>query len=179
MDSAVSAALEQAPRLLSMSQRIGRLRYFTYTLLAMMACIGLLIGVYLLALMLPPAAGRLVSNVIFIGVKSFGIPLIIVILTIRRLHDMNASGWWALTVVVPFVTLLFLAIRGTPGANRFGPPPAPNHGGLHFAALAIPIFFVGSYVGLYRHQTPQVQEASHAADAPPRPHSPGLKPYGP
>ncbi len=47
--------------------------------------------------------------------------------TIRRLHDTNRSGWWILIALVPIagslVLLVFLAIDGTRGSNRYGPDP--------------------------------------------------------
>lgn len=47
-------------------------------------------------------------------------------LSIRRLHDLDKSGWWMLLVLVPitnFVLCIFLFfIRGTTGDNRFGSP---------------------------------------------------------
>ncbi|MDS4012838.1 MAG: DUF805 domain-containing protein [Candidatus Accumulibacter sp.] len=46
----------------------------------------------------------------------------------RRLHDTNRSGWWQLINFVPWVgpivLLVLLALEGTDGDNRFGPPPA-------------------------------------------------------
>lgn len=48
--------------------------------------------------------------------------------TARRLHDTDLSGWWQLVSFVPVLGLIALvwlcARRGTPGTNRFGPPPA-------------------------------------------------------
>ena len=52
------------------------------------------------------------------------IPLIAVL--VRRLHDLDKSGWWALIIIVPiagFVLLIFACMDGTHGANRFGPDP--------------------------------------------------------
>ena len=47
--------------------------------------------------------------------------------TVRRLHDLDKSGWWLLIILVPFigaiVLLVFMCIEGTRGANRFGPDP--------------------------------------------------------
>jgi uncharacterized membrane protein YhaH (DUF805 family) len=47
---------------------------------------------------------------------------------IRRLHDIDKSGWWSLIVLVPFVGAIVLIVwycqKGTPGANRFGPEVA-------------------------------------------------------
>lgn len=55
-------------------------------------------------------------------------------LVVRRLHDLDKSGWWYLLLVVlyfiPLVNLIavivfivFMCRRGTVGPNRFGPDP--------------------------------------------------------
>src|SRR5262249_25082199 len=48
--------------------------------------------------------------------------------TVRRLHDSDNSGWWLLIWFVPLVgpitVIVFLCLRGTEGANRFGMGPA-------------------------------------------------------
>jgi uncharacterized membrane protein YhaH (DUF805 family) len=60
--------------------------------------------------------------------------LIILILSIiqvffvthRRLHDLNASGWWQLITFIPFGQLLMIAFiffKGTEGRNKYGEPP--------------------------------------------------------
>jgi len=44
----------------------------------------------------------------------------------RRLHDIDRSGWWALLIftVIGYIALIYWAcMRGTVGANRFGPDP--------------------------------------------------------
>ncbi|MDD1784311.1 DUF805 domain-containing protein [Enterovibrio sp. ZSDZ35] len=46
--------------------------------------------------------------------------------TVRRLHDTNRSGWWALVGLIPlgvFVLLALQAIQGDKGDNRFGADP--------------------------------------------------------
>lgn len=49
---------------------------------------------------------------------------------IRRLHDLDRSGWWILLGFIPIVGALVLiywfCLRGTPGDNRFGPDPLGN-----------------------------------------------------
>ena len=51
---------------------------------------------------------------------------------IRRLHDRDMSGWWMLLVFVPFIgaiaLLVIFVLRGTDGANRFGPDPLGSGG---------------------------------------------------
>lgn len=53
-------------------------------------------------------------------------------LTVRRLHDMDFRGWWALLALLPIVVVMPLGVlallawaclRGTPGPNRFGSAP--------------------------------------------------------
>jgi uncharacterized membrane protein YhaH (DUF805 family) len=47
--------------------------------------------------------------------------------TVRRLHDLNMSGWTAMVMFLPILALLvfpfWFARKGTDGANRFGPDP--------------------------------------------------------
>ena len=43
---------------------------------------------------------------------------------VRRLHDLDKSGWWFLVFLIPFIGLIMLVWmvqKGTPGANRYGP----------------------------------------------------------
>ena len=46
--------------------------------------------------------------------------------SIRRLHDIDRTGWWVLlglTAIGEIVLLVWACMRGTVGANRFGPDP--------------------------------------------------------
>ena len=55
-------------------------------------------------------------------------------IAVRRLHDLDRTGWWYLIGFVPvigmIVLLVWYAAKGTDGPNRFGPDP--------LATLAIP-----------------------------------------
>ena len=46
---------------------------------------------------------------------------------VRRLHDINRSGWWILIAFVPIVGAILLLVwhcsKGTQGDNRFGIDP--------------------------------------------------------
>ena len=47
-------------------------------------------------------------------------------LTHRRLHDLNASGWWQLILLIPFGQFILIGLlffKGTDGPNRFGEEP--------------------------------------------------------
>jgi len=47
--------------------------------------------------------------------------------TVRRLHDIDRSGWWLFIALVPLVgwivLLVFTVQEGTLGSNRYGPNP--------------------------------------------------------
>ena len=46
-------------------------------------------------------------------------------LSIRRLHDVNKSGWnllWILTIIGAFYVLYLAIIKGTDGSNNYGDP---------------------------------------------------------
>jgi uncharacterized membrane protein YhaH (DUF805 family) len=47
-------------------------------------------------------------------------------ISVRRLHDLDLSGWWVLLAVIPEGRIFLIAwfcLRGTVGANRFGDDP--------------------------------------------------------
>ncbi|MGM0660169.1 MAG: DUF805 domain-containing protein [Pseudomonadota bacterium] len=82
---------------------------FAFVVLSVLGALGdvgnLLAGIFALAIMLPG-----------IGVA------------VRRLHDVDRTGWWYLLVLIPVLGPLILIFaffihRGTPGDNRFGPDP--------------------------------------------------------
>lgn len=51
--------------------------------------------------------------------------------SVKRAHDLNHSGWWLLTGLIPFwniwVFIQLWFLRGSDGANRFGPDPLDFH----------------------------------------------------
>lgn len=45
-------------------------------------------------------------------------------ISVRRLHDIDRTGWWvliALTIIGCFVLIYWACLKGTAGPNRFGP----------------------------------------------------------
>ncbi len=134
-----------APHFFSLSDRVGRVRYFTYILGALTGCGLLLILIYIAAYLLPAGLGKLVSVTSYIMIKSVVFPLIVFVMSIRRLHDFDLSGWWSLLALIPVVPLALVFIPGKKEANRFGPVPAPNPTGLKIAAVILPCALVGLY----------------------------------
>lgn len=67
-----------------------------------------------------------INEIVFsITLLIFIIPLITV--TVRRLHDINRSGWWALIAAIPLVgniiILYWTVSKGSPEENLYGPAP--------------------------------------------------------
>jgi uncharacterized membrane protein YhaH (DUF805 family) len=64
---------------------------------------------------------------LFSGLYSLAVLIPGIAVLVRRLHDIDRTGWWALIGLVPFVggivLLVLAALDSTPGENRFGPNP--------------------------------------------------------
>ncbi len=65
------------------------------------------------------------------NLTSIALSLPILGIGVRRLHDIDRSGWWLLLSAVPIVGWIVLLVwqctRGTPGPNRFGHDPLGEH----------------------------------------------------
>ncbi len=51
--------------------------------------------------------------------------------SIRRLHDLERSGWWwwlgLIPLVGPIILIVWFATSGTKGPNKYGPDPLSDH----------------------------------------------------
>jgi len=132
------------PKFLSLSGRIGRLRYLAYsTGFSFLSIIA--IGLISVPMAMMMASGSMSG---YFGLLLFliYIPMILAAFAyaVRRLNDLNQSGWLSLLLLVPlvnfFLGLYLLFGRGTDGINRYGAPPPPNSKGVIFLSLGLPIF---------------------------------------
>jgi len=133
-------------KLLSAQGRLGRLRYFGYSValgLLVNLAAGLLGGMAAIFLEGDPGELFMIGLVVIVAAPALVISLL---LGIQRLHDFDASGWWSLMTIVPLANLVLylvlLIMPGTQGANRFGDPPPPNTLGVILLALILPLIFV-------------------------------------
>jgi uncharacterized membrane protein YhaH (DUF805 family) len=65
----------------------------------------------------PGLFGPLVSLALFLPGLAVGI---------RRLHDIDRTGWWwliALTIIGLILLIIWACVKGTSGPNRYGPDP--------------------------------------------------------
>ncbi|PZQ94344.1 MAG: hypothetical protein DI533_22445 [Cereibacter sphaeroides] len=69
--------------------------------------------------------GKLALTLLVITIMGAVVPLIAA--QVRRFHDQDKSGWFALLNLIPYIgfiiVLVFMLIEGTGGDNRFGPDP--------------------------------------------------------
>lgn len=56
------------------------------------------------------------------GLVSLALFVPSVAVSIRRMHDINRSGWWML---VPIYNIVLACQPSDPGENRYGPPEPP------------------------------------------------------
>ncbi|AYC31356.1 DUF805 domain-containing protein [Pseudomonas cavernae] len=111
-------------KVFSLEGRIGRLRYLAWSLVLMLAGAGLF-GIAAIGLGIDQTLGA-----ILMIAASIALMVVAVQIGVQRLHDIDWSGWLLLLNLIPLVgsvfALLMLLVPGTPGANRYGPPPPAN-----------------------------------------------------
>ena len=129
------------PKVFSFGGRIGRLRYLAYITglyLVMIPLMAVAFGIMSLGEGASVFAGALVF------VSYLGLLFFFVVWTVRRINDINMSGWF--TFIFVFVSFILWFIPGTKGANNFGAQPAPNTTGVKI--LSIGIFVLVPVLGI-------------------------------
>jgi uncharacterized membrane protein YhaH (DUF805 family) len=99
------------------SGRSRRMEYWMFQLFFVLAYIGISIITALLSSVSDSLGmiGGLLALVLIFGCL---VPSLAV--AVRRMHDTNHSGWWAL---VPIASLIFAFTDGDRGNNDYGPDP--------------------------------------------------------
>lgn len=162
MDGTQSAEI----RFFDLTSRIGRLRYLAYGLgLALLSIVPGFIGGMLMTV--SGALGMALLGLVYIGMLVLSIGF-----GVRRLHDLDKSGWWLLLMLVPLVNLglaiYLLCFPGTIGENRFGAAPPPNSGWVIAGAVAyilvIPVGIIAALtIPMYASYTMRAQMAEGIA----------------
>lgn len=108
-------------RYASFGGRARRSEYWYFTLFHWLVILPAAVVSYLVMLAIPALAIILYSIVIF------GTLLPHLAVSVRRLHDVNRTGWWYLLGCVPLLGAIVLFVwfctDGTRGPNRFGADP--------------------------------------------------------
>lgn len=113
--------------------RIARLNYFLGKCFTVLPIIVLSIIWWLLGAMAQESVSSIVINLtaLLLVVLLFAAVIwyiyFIVSLDIRRLHDIGWSGWWTLTLFIPYLGLIpgliILFKKGDEGTNAYGEAP--------------------------------------------------------
>lgn len=116
------------------SGRASRSEYWWWTLVSV--AVGIITNILLSASMTtmttassatPPTLGPgAIVGMIVIGVWTLATLVPSLALTVRRLHDVNMSGWLVLIGLVPFLgglaLLVFMILQSNPAGQRFDQP---------------------------------------------------------
>ena len=108
--------------------RMNRLPYLKYSIffIVVMFLTSFVAGILTFVL---TGDAELESNLYYVLVFIFNLPFTVgaCMTSIRRLHDLNRSGYFVLLGCIPIVNFIFeiylLAVRGTVGANDYGEDP--------------------------------------------------------
>jgi len=119
---ALSEAVKMSwARYASFGGRASRSEYWFFTLFHLLTILLAMVVSYL-AMLAIPALGFILYSIVV-----FGTLLPHLAVSVRRLHDVNRTGWWYLFGIVPLlgaiVLLVWFCTDGTRGPNRFGADP--------------------------------------------------------
>ncbi|MBO4530336.1 MAG: DUF805 domain-containing protein [Paludibacteraceae bacterium] len=108
------------------SGRARRKEFWHFALINFIICLPLGIIVNILQRTGEPGGSFMLAAIIILIIAlALVIPSLAV--GVRRLHDINKSGWWMLINLVPyvgsFILLYFYAKAGDKGENQYGPDP--------------------------------------------------------
>ena len=160
----------QKVRIFSLTQRIGRLRYLAYLLVSYLVLpfmggmlSSLLVGVLSISgLMSPTTFGPTLMLIVYspVVIATF-------IFTVRRLHDLDRSGWQSILLFIPIINLIIIIalmlVAGEQQTNRFGPPPGKNTAFTWLGALIPFILLLAAFgFGYWAYQDIQQQSETHS-----------------
>lgn len=98
------------------SGRAQRMEYWMFTLFNILIMLGLELMDAVLGI-----------GPVFSGIYGLAVLIPSLAVAVRRLHDIDKSGWWLLVVVIPLLGALFLlywfCIDGEYRTNTYGPNP--------------------------------------------------------
>lgn len=123
----------------SFKGRISRLNYWLYNILlfVLFIAIGIVASVVIPGTVAPQEGMGTAKQAVHAAPNPIGLILMLALIVVevwaslaiqvKRWHDLDKSGWWALTSLIPYVNFVVFIIlgfvKGTEGENRFGPDP--------------------------------------------------------
>ncbi len=121
----------------TISGRAARSEFWYWKLFNALVCVAVTIGAPFIAAISAMAAGGSKTSAIVLSTIILLTPMLVffipsITVAIRRLHDINRSGWWMLIVLtvigaIPYV--YWCCKKGDFGDNGFGADPLTGHPG--------------------------------------------------
>lgn len=137
MEISLDAYLDAMRRYGSFAGRATRSQFWLYTLVLLLMLIA--------AMLIDISLGADIEHGPFIvaGIVNLAHLVPTVAVFVRRLHDIDRSGWWILPCLIPGIGiipwLVFACTASTPEANRFGQPvDGGDAGNRHLPASPAP-----------------------------------------
>ena len=143
--------MESLKKLFTSNGRVGRLEFVRFILLFFIIILAIPSVIVVMDLYTEE------TSILF---SFLTLPLIIlvilsVLITIRRLHDIDCTGWWFFIKIIPLVNVIFYAVllfkKGTEGNNKYGDQPQTINCKLFVIILTI---FISSII-LSAHLLPK------------------------
>lgn len=129
-------------QVLSAEGRIGRFEYFFYSLVLPFLIFWIIAAMAGIASHFGELGGAIAY--VLLAAALCAAVIIHVQLTVQRCHDFNASGWFALLILLPLASILFWLIPGNANNNRFGYPPRPPSSLLRKGAALLLLILVAA-----------------------------------
>ncbi len=117
----------------SITGRIGRLHYFIHSIVDTVFVVLVLLAPFFLIPPEPSADEPVISDttLLFILIMFLATVVSEICASIRRLHDLDRSGWQVLLLFVPIINIgmgwMLLFNKGTEGPNQYGDDPLGRH----------------------------------------------------
>lgn len=131
--------------------RIGRIRYLSYSVLLWLATMAILTAlgiIYAVFIGLGSDVLIAIISAIIVPVYFAGSLVITFLPAVRRLNDLNRTGWLSLLLFVPFLNfLLWLYLIFAPGdedSNDYGAPALPPTTMHTVLALLLPLLLIAA-----------------------------------
>ena len=117
--------MDEAMKWTSWKGRLNRKRYFFRTVgFTVVYCLAATFA-SVLAVLLMDASEATVEGIVYF--MSIPFAILVYFNTIKRLHDLDKSGWYLLLNFVPIINVIFslylIFVKGTDGPNGYGEDP--------------------------------------------------------
>lgn len=154
--------------------RFARSTYLAYSFGTMFVMMLVAAALGATGLMSGNTAGMSPGTTVAMALGYLVVLYVSTIFGIRRLHDLNWSGWWIVVMYIPIVGVVLavpmLFFRGTAGANNYGSPRPPRtlHVVLAWLMCFIPIIGILAAIAIpaYVDYTKRAKAAQSASQPP-------------